>query len=131
LGDPCTTKIDALGTITGRVGVAFDRALLYGKGGVAWAHASHTSGYTTDADPAWNYSAEASETRWGWTVGAGVEFALSSQLSAKVEYNYIDLGSSDVAFHYPPPNATAPAAANSDMTINVIKAGLNYRFGSR
>ncbi|MFT4078140.1 outer membrane protein [Rhodomicrobium sp.] len=126
--DPCTTKIDALGTIAGRVGVTFDHALLYAKGGVAWAHAKYTAGYTVPLDPGYNYSGKEEETRWGWTVGAGLEYAFTSNLSAKVEYNYVDLGDDRVKIFYPT-ESTFAASGKSDETLHVVKIGLNYRLG--
>lgn len=120
-GDPCSTKIDALGSVTGRVGVAFDRALFYAKGGAAWANVKYTSGAVG------LYSAETDGTRWGWTVGAGVEYAFAPGWSAKVEYDYVDLGSEDVTFVYTPAQFFG-AAANSDITLHTVKAGINYRF---
>lgn len=125
-GDPCTTKIDALGTITGRLGVASDRALFYAKGGAAWASVKHTSG--SHLDPAFSYSAEVDETRWGWTVGAGVEYAFAPNWSAKVEYSYIDLGDDDATFNYAPAGLINPYSASSDITLHTVKAGINYRF---
>ncbi|MDC7788862.1 porin family protein [Rhodoplanes sp. TEM] len=125
--DPCTSKIDSLGTITGRVGVAFDRALFYAKGGAAWAHTKHTVGYTDPAFPADNYHAEVDETRWGWTVGAGLEYAFLPNWSAKIEYNYIDLGDDRVTFTYTPAQTFGTSGAD-DLTLHVVKAGINYRF---
>lgn len=126
--DPCTSKIDALGTITGRLGVALDRVLLYAKGGAAWATTSHTAGYTDLANPGFNYHASTDSTRWGWTVGAGVEWAFFNNWSAKVEYNYIDLGSSDATFAFVPNTYINPYVATVDQTLSVVKAGINYRF---
>ncbi|MDI4665586.1 porin family protein [Xanthobacter autotrophicus] len=124
----CSSKIDGLGTITGRLGVAFDRVLLYAKGGAAWALVKHTAGSTDLEYPEYSYSASTSNTRWGWTVGAGVEWAFFNNWSAKVEYNYIDLGSSDVTFNFFPNAYINPYAATVDQSINLVKAGINYRF---
>ncbi|ABS67390.1 porin [Xanthobacter versatilis] len=126
--NPCSSKIDALGTITARLGVAFDRVLLYAKGGAAWANVKHTAGSTDYEYPEFSYSASNSNTRWGWTVGAGVEWAFFNNWSAKVEYNYIDLGSNDVTFNFVP-NTYMPAyTSTADTTVNLVKAGINYRF---
>jgi len=126
--DACSSKIDALGTITGRLGVAFDRILLYAKGGAAWATTSHTAGNTDLAFPAFSYSATTDSTRWGWTVGAGVEWAFFNNWSAKVEYNYIDLGSNQVTFNFTPNTFINPYQATVDQNVQLVKAGINYRF---
>ncbi|MFG1333276.1 outer membrane protein [Xanthobacter autotrophicus] len=124
----CASKIDALGTITARLGVAFDRVLVYAKGGAAWANVEHTAS-NTDLDVIEaNYSASPSSTRWGWTVGAGLEWAFFNNWSAKVEYNYIDLGSSDVNFNFTPNTYINPFVSTVDQNINLVKAGINYRF---
>jgi outer membrane immunogenic protein len=126
--DACTTKINALGTITGRLGVAFDRALLYVKGGAAWANVKLTSGSTDLVVPADSYHASEEETRWGWTLGAGAEYAFAENWSLKLEYNYIDLGDDKVTFHYSPDINIQPYAANVEQHLNIVKAGINYRF---
>lgn len=125
--DPCSSKIDAFGTITGRLGGAIDRVLIYIKAGAAWATTSHTAGYTDLVLPEFSHHATVDATRWGWTLGAGVEWAFFDKWSAKLEYNYIDLGNSDVTFAYFP--AWTPAYSSTvSQNINLLKAGVNYRF---
>ncbi len=131
-GDPtssgCSSKIEALGTITGRVGAAFDHALLYVKGGAAWGVTKHTVlGFGLVGAGAGPISASTSETRWGWTIGAGVEYAFAANWSVKAEYNYIDLGTERVNFIYQPPQPTN-ASASLEQVLHVAKAGINYRF---
>jgi outer membrane immunogenic protein len=124
----CQSKIDSLGTITGRFGVAFDRALVYVKGGAAWVNEDHTTGHTDLLFPAFSYSATTSETRWGWTIGGGAEFAVSPNWSGKIEYNYIDLRDEVIAFTFSPPQ-TFGAAGTLQRTLHILKLGVNYRFG--
>jgi outer membrane immunogenic protein len=126
----CTTKIDALGTITARLGVAVDRVLFYAKGGAAWVHEKHTVRASDPQlpGPEANFTATTSQTRWGWTAGAGVEYALSNNWSAKIEYNYLDFGKDQVAFDLPLPNGF-DVAGTLHQTMHVVKGGLNYRFG--
>jgi outer membrane immunogenic protein len=73
-------KADTLASVRGRIGWAQDRLMLYGTGGVAWGHVSTPP---LDALNGW---------RTGWTAGAGAEYALPRNWSAKVEYRYTDLG---------------------------------------
>src|SRR6201993_3132408 len=63
------TKIDAFGLFTGQVGYAWNNVLLYVKGGAAVTNDSYSSFFTATGVP-FN---QASETRWGGTVGAGIE----------------------------------------------------------
>jgi outer membrane immunogenic protein len=116
-GETFDTRIDWLGTLTGRVGFAFNNWLIYGKGGFAWAN--ERLSYTA-ALPAFAGSSE--ETRTGWTVGAGIEYGFWNNWSAKLEYNYMDFGSRDVAY--------APGIGfDVDQQVHAVKLGLNYRFG--
>jgi outer membrane immunogenic protein len=127
---PCTTKIDALGTITGRLGVAADRALFYAKGGAAWVREKHTVGFHDPQfpnDPFSNYSGTTSQTRWGWTVGGGFEYAFANNWSAKIEYNYMDFGREQVTFSFTPTQSFG-TGGNLEQTMHVVKGGLNYRF---
>jgi hypothetical protein len=80
----CPGKVDALGTFAGRLGFALDRVLLYGKGGTAFANDKYEINSLT--------ASRSNETRWGWMVGAGIEYSFSDNRSAKIEYNYIDFG---------------------------------------
>jgi outer membrane immunogenic protein len=63
-----------------------------------------------------------SETRVGWTVGGGAEFALSGQWTAKLEYLYADLGDTSCAAG----NCAVPTTV--DLTTNLVRGGINFRF---
>src|SRR5689334_18429538 len=73
-------------TVTGRVGAAFDRLLIYGKGGVAFAHDKDS------LNDIFGSSATATVNRTGWTAGAGLEYAFAPNWSAKIEYDYLGFG---------------------------------------
>ena len=77
------------GSIRGRLGVAFDRVLLYATGGVAFVSLqnSYINSVNGATDPL-------SHTRVGYTVGGGIEYAFTNNMSARVEYRYTDYGSS-------------------------------------
>jgi outer membrane immunogenic protein len=124
----CSTKMNWVSTATGRFGVALDQTLLYAKGGAAWDGGSHTNECSIcfGGPLAWT----SSDDRSGWTVGAGIEQALPgawSHWSAKLEYDYIDFGTQDVGPFTNPP-AFAPYTENIREQLQVIKAGINYRF---
>jgi len=121
------TLVDALGTVAGRVGIAWDRTLLYGTAGGAWAIDKYrivdlSSGGTL---------ATASETRWGWMVGIGLERAFLANWSVKIEYNYVSFGTNRVTLVCSPVFCGVPTSVPEDIGQNVslIKAGINYRFG--
>ncbi len=79
-----TGSLDYFGTIRARLGYAFDRVLPYITGGVAYGKTDFGTIYGTST----------SETNWGWTIGAGVEYAFTNNITAKLEYLYIDLDGS-------------------------------------
>src|SRR5262249_19654736 len=97
----CSSKLDRFGTITGRVGGALDRALLYLKAGGAWARDTHT--VTVGA-----FESTTSKSKWGWTGGAGVEYALTRNWSAKVEYDFLLFNPQRHAFDLHFPNNSIP-----------------------
>lgn len=115
-GDDMRVRTDWLATVTGRVGIAAERWLVYGKGGAAWAGDRFSF-----LSPA-GRSAETQQTRSGWTAGAGIEYAAWSNWSLKLEYAYMDFGNRHVTW-------VTGDFADIDQKIQTIKLGLNYRFG--
>jgi outer membrane immunogenic protein len=97
------------GTAKARVGVAFDRALVYATGGLAYGSLKATSG---------NLSKTKGKT--GYVVGAGVEYGITQNWSAKLEYNYVSLGKQDFQF--------GPSRKKIEVNEHLVKAGVNYRF---
>lgn len=119
-----SSKTDWLATVTGRIGGTFDNALFYFKGGVAWAHDKYAWGAGGDV-------ATAEETKTGWVVGGGVEYAFTRNWSAKIEYDYMDLGTDNLNFCAPGGYCTGNVPGwlpSVRQRINVVKVGFNYRF---
>ena len=105
----CSTQSGFLGTARGRIGYAFDRVMPYITGGLAVGNIQAGSISTTNA---------------GWTVGAGVEFAIAPQFTAKFEYLYVDLGQANCGL------GTACnfiGGTQVGLTENVFRAGVNFR----
>ena len=128
VGNRNTTVVNALGTITGRVGFAWDRTLLYGKAGGAWA----SDKYRVIDLATGEVAAAANETRWGWVAGIGVERAFLDSWSVKIEYDYMDFGTKGNAFSFSDPYAPAlivHVAGNDRERMHIVRFGLNYRFG--
>lgn len=120
-GDAIGTETQWTSTVAGRVGAAFNRLLIYGKGGAAFARDR-----STFTDIAGN-SAISTFTRTGWIAGVGLEYGITQSWSAKIEYDYLSFGSQPLNF-----TTATPTAYASSATLNAqeIKAGINFRFGS-
>lgn len=123
----CGSNIRDVATVTGRVGAVWNDALLYVKGGPAWVRTnyfnscSNCGGLVGGLPDDWL----SSDTRHGWTAGAGVEYALSPNWSAKLEYNYVGLPDHDLLFV---PSLVFPFTEIVRENIQEVKLGLNYRF---
>jgi outer membrane immunogenic protein len=121
VGGTFTNEMNWLSSVTGRLGfTAGSNWLIYGKGGVAWADFDHTINDTT-----FLAASTASDTKIGWTAGAGIEYAFAPGWSAKVEYQYYDFGKD--TYNFPLSGGTFPF--DVDNNIHTVKAGLNWRFG--
>lgn len=125
----CRSGIDGIARATGQVGVAFDRALFYLNGGVAWVHTKDTIttllGPIAGGTPI-NLSGTTTGWRSGWTMGAAAEYALSSNWSARVSYDYISIGATRTAFVVLA--GTPPIHLDIENRIHSVKFGINYKF---
>jgi outer membrane immunogenic protein len=123
-------KTEQLGSVTGRLGYAWDRVLFYGKGGAAWGQNTYnlTSTYTTDSG-----SFNGSDTKVGWTAGGGIEWAFAPSWSARIEGNYYDLGSTTLNLTESSgatlilDHGTVPTTVKQQF--ETVTVGINYRFG--
>ena len=116
-------KIDWFGTVRGRVGVlATPTVLLYATGGLAYGQVNSSETVGGPLPAAFSQSS----TNVGWTVGAGIEGAIGGNWTAKLEYLYVDLGTVSGSFTLP---NTDIISHSSHITDNVLRAGINYRFG--
>jgi outer membrane immunogenic protein len=109
------------GTLSTRLGVAFDTVLVYSKAGVAWAN----NDYTLNLGVPVAASFTGSDTDTGWLVGGGVEWAFARNWSAKIEGTYMDFGQKNKELGNV---GGVPIAADVDAQISTIKFGVNYRF---
>lgn len=110
------SELKYLGTVRGRIGRAFDRALFYGHGGLAYGETEQTVSFGPD-------SLDFSQTRLGWTIGAGMEYALTDRVSFGTEYSYVDLGSEEIIN-----SAADDLFVEEDLSFHTIKALVNFRF---
>jgi outer membrane immunogenic protein len=118
-------NIKSLASVTFRTGYAWDRFLAYVKGGGAWLRSDLSLQF---ASASFN---TISETRNGWTVGVGGEYAFLDWLSGFIEYDYYNFRNSTDNFACTVVACgrftTLPVSLNTN--VNVIKAGVNVRFG--
>ena len=116
----CQTGNKWISTVRGRAGVAWDRILFYGTAGGAFGNMQTTlNGVAT------------THTQAGWTAGAGIEAAFAENWTAKVEYLFVDLGSTSASGICAGSAVCAPGTAfsvNANLTANVIRGGVNYKF---
>ena len=110
-----SVNYEALATGTGRVGYAIGNSLAYAKGGLAWANVDIMSG-TATASPV-----DVNHQRTGLTAGAGLEMALTNNLSVRLEYDYIDFGGQAIQL------GTPRNPSNVDHELQLVKLGLNWR----
>jgi outer membrane immunogenic protein len=108
----CETRSSWFGTTRGRVGYALGRVMPYVTAGLAYGNLQ--ANVTT--------LGSAAVTRVGWTAGAGVEFSLTGNLTAKIEYLFLDMGQFDCGF------ACGAPPVNVRFDTHLLRGGINYRF---
>ena len=104
-----TFSTDYLGSVRARLGYAVDRVMLYGTGGLAYGRGDLQIGGLSNK-----------QTQWGWALGGGVEAMVAPQLSARIEYLYMDLGHETYGSVFGP--------VNVGLTTGLLRAGVNYKF---
>jgi outer membrane immunogenic protein len=105
-----------LTTATGKLGYAWDRVLLYGKGGFAWVsngNSINLTGISLDS------------TSWGWTGGLGVEWAFVGNWSVRAEYDYVGIQSQN--FGGSSSSFPSYAITTNNRSIQMVTAGINYK----
>jgi outer membrane immunogenic protein len=119
-----TDQVDtkSLASVTGRVGFAWNHFLIYAKGGGAWIQTDFN--VQTAAG-----SVSSSGTRSGWTVGIGGEYAFLQWLTGFIEYDHYGFGDHDnggFGCGFACPFVAVPTSVDR---VDVLKAGLNFKFG--
>jgi outer membrane immunogenic protein len=111
----CENENTWFATFRGRLGSAFDRFMPYVTGGGAYGNIKPSM--INSVPPL-----SSDESKFGYTLGAGLEYAFLGNWTGKVEYLYLNLGSHDNSF-------TAPLVKNVNFSANILRIGLNYKFG--
>lgn len=126
-----TEKIDFFGTVRGRLGgIVSERVLLFVTGGLAYANvkdSSNVNEFFNQPVIGRQFTANASDLRFGWTVGGGAEWAFARNWSVKGEYLYYDLGNRTITGFQTNPAGGDFATYNFSTRGNIVKAGLNYK----
>lgn len=112
LGIVNRARIENFGTLRARAGVAFDRALVYATGGYAFANTA-----TTGFAPPLPFT-KSTAFHNGWALGAGVEYAITNNVTAKVEYLYTSFEKKSLF----------AGTANAGATLSTVRGGINYKF---
>jgi outer membrane immunogenic protein len=115
------TSNDWLGTLRARAGVAWDRVLIYATGGGAAGNIK-----ANYSDPAAGVSLSSTSTEFGWTAGGGLEFGITDNLTAKIEYLYVDLQNG--SFSCPATVCTTVTSIPVSFDASLVRAGLNLKF---
>lgn len=110
-GPTVRQKLDWLGTARARVGYAMNNWMPYVTGGFAYGSGTRTSTIGPSSQ---------TQTHTGYVLGAGVEWAFAQNWTAKLEYQYVNLGRRTYG--------SIPADPSVAMTDNIVKVGLNYKF---
>jgi outer membrane immunogenic protein len=115
-------KATVQGSIRARLGIAFDRVLIYATGGAAFA--DFTIAYNTR--PLGGLD-QITSTRSGWTVGGGLDYAITNNWSIGAEYRYSDFGSRN---DFSPIALFPNSFVRHHLTENQVQAGFSYKFDS-
>jgi outer membrane immunogenic protein len=121
-------QLNYLATIRGRLGYSFGSVLPYITGGFAFAEIKSSAlavntGFGAPFDG--TFSGSDKQSHNGWVLGGGIEFSITSNWTAKVEYLHVDLSEE----RYVALPQVDPTPRSHDVTIDIVRFGLNYRFG--
>jgi outer membrane immunogenic protein len=108
-----SNTLDWQGSIRARVGFAFDRAMIYATGGFAFGGVSggFTQGLLDNND----------DTLTGWTLGAGLEYAFTNNLTTRIEYRYTNFSGNESVFN-------GVNFGGDDLDFHTVRVGLSYKF---
>jgi outer membrane immunogenic protein len=129
-----SVEMNWLSTVRGRLGIAMDRWLIYGTGGVAFSDGEYRNhDFCNTVPPCGGGLIDAQgDMGTGWTVGGGVEFGWMANWTAKAEYLFVRFDGEEYSgtANYPPPRAPVDYRFSASAAdFNIIRVGLNYKFG--
>ena len=118
LPDTYNSRLTVLGTLRGRIGLAFDRVLVYGTGGVAFSNLRDSL-----SDTIFGFTASTGSNETGWTAGGGVEYAFADHWSAKAEYLHVGFSDRSVNSGFP-----SNYQFKFKDSLDIARVGINYKF---
>jgi outer membrane immunogenic protein len=119
----CTAKVRDLASFRGRVGWATGPVLLYATGGLGYANVRHSTLTVAGGLPGTGATGVYTADRWGYAIGAGLEYGFAPSWSAKLEYMHY--GFDDITS----PGGTLGPPITLGLRVDTVKAGVNYHFG--
>lgn len=120
----CASTTRALASFRGRIGWAVGPALLYATGGLGYANSRYSALSVATGAPGGASAGYYTTDRWGYAVGAGVEYGFTPNWSAKLEYMHYGFD----AVNAPPLTLNVPEIGTT-LRLDTVKAGINYRWG--
>jgi outer membrane immunogenic protein len=112
-------------TVAGRIGYAWDRVLLYGKGGGGWIG---NSGFTvTNVTTGASFTTGTGNTITGWLAGGGIEWAFADNWSARVEYDFLGLNDRTLTVPLGVPVIAGDVFTLHNANVQMVTFGVNYR----
>jgi outer membrane immunogenic protein len=132
-GDTMSVKTDYLAATRARVGMAYDRALLYVAGGLETGEFDGSAAYVArgvGGSPAMGFT-DADKLHFGYNVGAGIDYAVTNNVFLGVEYRYINLGKETYNLGaFTPAGGAAQTVTNSvSLSASQVTARLNFKLG--
>ena len=130
-GDSMSVKTDYLAATRARVGMAWDRALVYAAGGLETGQFDVSSTYVgrgAGGSPALGFT-DADKLHFGFNVGAGIDYAVTNNVFIGIEYRYLDLGKETYNLGaFTPAGAAAQTVSNTvDLKASEVTARLNFK----
>lgn len=119
LGNFFDTKIQWFGSLDAKIGVPFDRLLVYGTAGVAFGGIEMSQNFTFLSE-----THSETNTSVGWTVGAGIDYALTDQIVVGAQYRYYDFGTES----FTPPPASPLFDRHEDVDLHTVSLKASYKF---
>ncbi|HYC17533.1 MAG TPA: outer membrane beta-barrel protein [Pseudolabrys sp.] len=131
--------VRSFGTVRGRLGIAFDRMLVYGTGGVAFTEVRSSlgldcvpNGCGSSANPT-TAAVESSTRKTGWVAGVGIERMFGQNWVIRAEYQHADFGNLSNTLFLPTfncfNNGVCGLSWSREMHFDIVRAGLSYKFG--
>jgi outer membrane immunogenic protein len=120
-------ETNVVASLRPRVGVAFDRFLVYATGGLAVGNVDGNTQFFSSGG--YSKAGSKSDTKFGYTVGGGIEYAVTNNWTVKGEYLYTDLGKVSYTTGFVLPAFPAYSETiRHNMKFHTVRAGVNYKF---